>query len=170
MMEKKLIEQINEQINKELYSEYYYVSMAAYFKDKGLDGFANFFIVQAREEHFHAMKFFNYIYERGGSVVLDEIKKPPSDFADAEDIFKKALEHEQFVTKSINGLMKTAKELNDYASESFLQWYIDEQVEEEDSMQTLLDKVAMIKNSPNGLLMMDKELAGRTFTPPSAEE
>lgn len=164
-MDKKLLDIINEQINKELYSEYYYLAMAAYFKNEGLDGFSNFFIVQAQEEHFHAMKFFNYVYERGGHVILDEINKPPADFKDAADVFKKALEHEQFVTKSINNIMDIAREITDYAAQSFLNWYIDEQVEEEDNMRTLLDKVSMAMNHPNALFMLDEKLSARTFTP-----
>lgn len=168
-MDKKLLDIINEQINKELYSEYYYLSMSAYFKNEGLDGFANFFIVQAQEEYFHAMKFFNYVYERGGQVILDEIKKPPAEFKDAADVFKKALEHEQFVTESINSIMDIARDVKDYAAQSFLNWYIDEQVEEEDSMRTLLDKVSMAMNHTNAMFMLDEKLGARSFTPPSGE-
>ncbi len=167
-MDKKINDIINEQINKEIYSEYYYYSMAAYFKNEGLDGFANYFMVQAEEEHFHAMKFFNYVYERGGQVIVEAIKKPPTNFENAADVFKKALEHEQFVTASINNIMDIARDIKDYAAQSFLNWYIDEQVEEEDNMRTLLDKVTIAANHPNAMFMLDEKLGMRAFTPPPA--
>jgi len=144
MISKKLEKALNEQINKELYSEYYYLGMAAWFNDKGLDGFANFFKVQVQEERFHAMKMYDYLVNRGGKVELETIQKPPQDFESAEDIFKKAYEHEQFVTKSINDLMDLAIAENDHATRNFLNWFIEEQVEEEASMDELLTKVRMI--------------------------
>ena len=159
---------IIQQINKELYSEYLYLSMAAYFSSLGLSGFENFFLVQAEEERFHAMKFYHFINERGGRVYFQKIEEPEKEFKSPISVFEKAFEHEQYVSSLINKLMDIAIKENDHASKSFLNWYIDEQVEEEDSMDTILNKLKMIKGQGNGLLMLDKELATRTFTPPSS--
>jgi ferritin len=165
----KLAKAINEQINKELYSEYYYLAMAAYLESENLPGFANFFIVQAEEEHFHAMKFFHYLNERGARVVLNAIEKPRAEFSSALEIFELALEHEQLVTASINNLMDLAIADNDHASRGFLQWYVDEQVEEEATMEDFVNRLQRIGEQSYGIYMLDKELAGRTFTPPATE-
>jgi len=165
MISKKLEKAINEQINKELYSEYYYLGMAAYFDDEGLPGFANFFKIQVQEERFHAMKFYHYLAERGGKVELDAIKRPPQDFESIEDIFKKAYEHEQFVTQSINSLVDIAISENDHATRNFLNWFVEEQVEEEASMDDLLKKVRRIGSHGHGIYMLDGQLAQRTFNP-----
>ncbi len=169
MISPKLQDAINSQINKELFSEYLYLSMAAYSESENFDGIANHFHVQAQEEHFHAMKFFGYLNERGGRVKLMPIEGPQVDFKSFEEIFDLTLKHEQFVTKSINDIMDLAIKENDHATKSFLQWFIDEQVEEEASAEKLLHKVKMISGHPHGLFMLDKELAARTFTPPAAE-
>ncbi len=165
MISKKLEKAINEQINKELYSEYLYMAMAAYLDANDLDGFANFFKVQGDEERFHAMKFYNYLNERGGRVILKQIDKPAHEFDSAVDIFEKAYKHEQYVTKLINELMDLAIEENDHASKSLLDWFVDEQVEEEASMEQIVNKLKMIGGKGNGMLMLDKELGARTFTP-----
>jgi ferritin len=166
MINKKLEDQINYQINRELYSEYLYLSMAAYLENKGLPGMANFMVVQGQEERFHAMKFYKYLNERGGKVVLDTIEQPPTDFKSILEVFEESLEHEGLVTSLINKLMDLAIEVNDHATRSFLNWYVDEQVEEEASFQALIDQLKLIDGKGNGLLMLDKELATRTFTPP----
>ena len=166
MINKKLENQINYQINRELYSEYLYLSMAAYLEDKGLAGMANFMVVQAQEEHFHAMKFFNYVNERGGRVVLDAIEQPPIKFDSPLAVFKESLAHENIVTELINKLMDLAIEVNDHAARSFLNWYVDEQVEEEDSFQKIIDQLELVGGQGHGLLMLDKELSTRVFTPP----
>ncbi len=170
MISTKLQEAINSQINKELFSEYLYLSMAAYCESENLDGIANFFHVQTKEEHFHAMKFFAYLNERGGRVKLMPIEGPQTDFKSIEDIFEQTLRHEQFVTKSINEIMDLAIKENDHATKSFLQWFIDEQVEEEATAEKLLHKVKLISGHPHGLFMLDKELAARTFNPPAEAE
>lgn len=161
MIEKNLEKIINEQINKELYSEYLYLSMSAYFYGEDLDGFGHWFELQAQEEHQHAMKFFRYLLDRGGKVELDAIDKPQIDFKSAIEICKLTLEHEQKVTASINNMMNMAQDSNDYAMESMLNWFVDEQVEEEANASRLLNRVNMAGDSPNGLLILDKELAQR---------
>jgi len=168
MLSMRLQEALNEQINKELYSEYIYLSMEAYMRSIDLDGIANFFAVQTQEEHFHAMKFYNFIIDRGGKVVLKKIDDPPVDFKSVVDVFEQTLEHEKFVTKSINDLMDVAVKENDHAASSFLKWYVDEQVEEEANVTRILSKLKLIGGEGHGLLMIDQELAARVFTPPAA--
>jgi ferritin len=167
MISKKLQNAINKQINKELYSEYLYLSMAAYLESIGLEGFANFFKIQVQEERFHAMKFFDYVNERGGRVILEAIDRPQIEFKSPVEIFEIAYKHEQYVTKLINELMEVAIKENDHAAKSFLNWYIDEQVEEEASMDKILNQLKMIGRKGQGMLMLDKELAARIFTPPA---
>lgn len=167
MIDKKLENQINYQINRELYSEYLYLSMAAYLEDKGLAGMAHFMRVQGEEEHFHAMKFFDYLNERGGRVVLNAIEQPPVEFDSPQTVFEESLKHEMIVTDLINKLMDLAIEINDHAARSFLNWYVDEQVEEEATFHTIIDKLSLVKGKGDGLLMLDKELSTRTFTPPT---
>ncbi|MDI6701139.1 MAG: ferritin [bacterium] len=161
MISEKMVKEINDQIQRELFSEYLYLQMAAYFKGENLDGFAHWMEVQAREEHNHAMKFFNHLYERGAKVVLQPIQQPKNDFKSPLDTFKYAYEHELTVTKNINNLMELAKKENDYASESFLKWYVDEQVEEEDSFLKIVSLLEKIKDSSNALFMLNNELGKR---------
>ncbi len=165
MLSEKLLSKLNEQITHEFYSAHYYLAMAAYFKKEDLDGFANFFIVQAEEERFHAMKFFEFIYDQGEEAVITGFKNPKRDFQSAEEIFSLALEHEKLVSSLINDLMNLAQEENHYPSIGFLQWFIDEQVEEEASMSKLLSQVKRVGEKGHGILMIDRELAVRTFTP-----
>ncbi len=167
MIPKKVEEAINKQINQELFSEYFYLSMAAYFESEGLSGLANFFKVQGEEERFHAMKFFNYLNERGGRVVLEAIKKPATEFKSAIEVFEMAYKHEQLVTSLINDLMDLSIKEKDFATMSLLNWFIDEQVEEEASMDNILNQLKLIDGKGNGLLMLDRELGARTFTPPA---
>jgi ferritin len=170
MISKKLEKAINEQINRELFSEYLYTSMQAWFANENLDGFANWMEVQSQEEHFHAMKFFKYLIERGGKVVLQVIEKPEANFGNPLKAFKMALDHEGFITKNINNLMDIAIKENDHASRSFLQWYVDEQVEEEASADRIVRRLAMIGDNIHGILMLDNELGQRVYTPPAAAE
>ena len=163
---KKLAQEINDQINKEFFSEYYYLSMAAYLESENLPGFANFFVVQAQEEHFHAMKLYQYVNERGARVELDTIEKPKGDFISIQEVFELAYEHEIYVSGRINNLMDIAIADNDHASRGFLQWFVDEQVEEEASMEDYVNRLTRMGDDSYGILMLDKELAGRVFTPP----
>jgi ferritin len=168
MLSQKLQDAFNTQINKELYSEYLYLSMAAYCYNLDLDGFANFFIVQTQEEHFHAMKMFNFVTDCNGKVILKPIAGPEVDFKSIIEVFEKTLAHEQFITKSINELMDLAVKESDHASASLLKWFVDEQVEEEATDSKLLSKLKLINGEGHGMLMLDAELATRVFTPPAA--
>ncbi len=169
MISKKLQDAFNEQINKELFSEYLYLSMAAYFDSIGLPGSANFMKVQVQEERFHAMKMYDFLNERGGRVELKEIKQPPIEFKSPLEVFEMSYKHEQFVSKSINELMDIAIAENDHATKSFLNWFVDEQVEEEASMDTIVNKLKLIGGKGHGLLMIDNELGQRVFNPPVKE-
>ena len=168
MLSQKLQDAFNVQINKELYSEYLYLSMAAYCYEMDLDGFANFFMVQTQEEHFHAMKMFNFVTDCDGRVILKKIDSPPVEFKSVTELFEKTLDPERFVTKSINELMDIAVKENDHASASFLKWFVDEQVEEESTDKKILSKLKLVEGNGYGLLMIDQELAVRVFTPPAA--
>lgn len=170
MIPKKLLNKMNEQITHEFFSAHYYLSMAAYCLKEDLDGFANFFMVQAQEEQFHAMKFFRFIDDQGEMPVITGFKDPKTDYESLEEIFELALKHEQLVTSLIHSLMDLAQGERHHPSISFLKWFVDEQVEEESSMGKLLSKVKRIGNEGHGILMLDAELAGRTFTPPAGEE
>ncbi|MBN1327389.1 MAG: ferritin [Candidatus Cloacimonetes bacterium] len=170
MISGKLQEAFNEQINKELFSEYLYLSMAAYLDSIGLAGFAGFFKVQVQEERFHAMKFYEYLNERGGRVLLKKIEQPQVDFKSPLEIFELSYKHEQFITQSINELMDIAIAEKDHAARSFLNWYVDEQVEEESTMDNIINQLKLIDGKGQGLLMLDRELGARTFTPPAKTE
>ncbi|WP_299980434.1 ferritin [Desulfobacula sp.] len=167
MISQKLQDAINYQINRELFSEYYYLSMASYFNSTGLSGFENFFLIQVEEERFHAMKMYNFINERGGRVFLKAIEAPKTKFESALEVFELAYEHEKLVSKLINDLMDLAIKENDHAAKNHLNWFVDEQVEEEASMDTIVNKLKLIGSEGHGLLMLDNELAQRVFTPPS---
>ena len=165
MISEKMLNAINEQIKLEFESSYAYSAMEAYFMGKNLNGFANFFHVQAQEERDHAYLLFNYAYSVGGDVVLKDLAAFDSNFKDEIDIFEKTLAHEQLVTRSIHNLMTIAIEEKDYATQNFLQWFVKEQVEEEDTANGLLEQIKLVNGNPNGLFMMNKELAARTYTP-----
>jgi ferritin len=142
--------------------------MEAFLLQNDLDGIANFFHVQTQEEHMHAVKIYNFIIDRGGKVALKKIDAPPTEFKSVVDVFEQTLAHEQYVTKSINELMDIAIKEGDHALISFLKWYVDEQVEEESTVGKILTRLKLIGGEGHGLLMIDQELAARTFTPPPA--
>ncbi len=166
MISEKLEKAFNDQINKELYSEYLYLSMQAYFERLNLKGFVNWMNVQVQEEHAHAMGMFNYVHERGGKVELEAIDKPQVDWNSPLHVFEEVLKHEEFVTSRINALMDVAEEVKDRAALSFLDWYLKEQVEEESNVGGVLATLKLIKDDAKALLMLDKELAARTFVAP----
>jgi len=167
MINQKLQDAINAQINREIYSEYLYLGMAAYFHSLNLDGFANFFHVQTKEERFHAMKMYNFLHTRGGRISLKAIEEPPQDFKSPEEIFAFSLAHERTVTENINRLMDLSRQENDHAARTFYQWFVDEQVEEEAMFEKVLNKLKLAGNSGPGLFMIDNELATRVYTPPA---
>lgn len=167
MIDEEMKDAINEQINAELYSAYLYLSMAADFADMGYDGFEQWMRTQAQEEVDHAMKFYDYVQERGGRVMLDQIEKPKIEWESPLDAFKDAYEHEQKVTSMINDLADMAEEKNDRATMNMLQWFIDEQVEEEDSAKDIVDKLERVGDDVSGLMMLDSKLGERM---PGAEE
>lgn len=167
MINEKMEKAFNDQINKELYSEYLYLSMKAYFERLNLKGFVNWFNVQVQEEHAHAMGMFDYVHERGGEVELGAIEKPETKWESPLACFEQVLSHEEFVTSRINALMDVADEVKDRAALSFLNWYLKEQVEEEASVGDVLATLRLIGDDKKALLMLDKDLAARTFVQPT---
>ncbi|MGB3367205.1 MAG: ferritin [Acidaminobacteraceae bacterium] len=168
MISKKLEEAINSQINAEFHSAYLYLSMASYFEGENLPGFANWMRIQFEEEQFHAFKMFDYLSERGGRAILTKIEGPQTDWDGLVDVFESTLKHEQLVTSLINNLADVAQEEKDRAALAFLQWYIEEQVEEESNVETILSQLKFLGGKGHGILMLDRELATRTFVPPVA--
>lgn len=169
MIKKRMEEELNKQINAELFSAYLYLSMSAYAETKNMSGFANWLRVQAEEEQFHAMKMFGYVNERGGTVVLEAIEKPETAWGGFVEVFEEVYKHEQKVTTLINNLVEVAMEEKDHATFNFLQWFVEEQVEEEANASGLLEQLKFIDGKGSGLFMMDRELKTRVFTPPAAE-
>ena len=170
MISNKMLETINEQINAETYSAYLYLSMSAYFDDNDLPGFASWMRAQAQEELFHAMKFYHFVYERAGKVVLSPIGGPPLGWASPLAAFEAVLEHEKLVTSLINNLVSLARDEKDFASDNFLQWYVSEQVEEESTADAIIKKLKMIGDDGTGLMMIDQELGQRVFVMPTATQ
>ena len=167
MINQKMNDAINEQINWELYSSYLYFSMAAYFDSINLKGCSSWMRVQAMEEQAHVKKFYDFLTARGGRVILWEIKAPPSEWNSPLEAFEEVYKHEQTVTGLINNLVDISIELKDHATSSFLQWFVNEQVEEEESADEVVQSLKLNENNPGGLFMVDKELAQRTFVPPT---
>lgn len=164
MLNKKIEEALNAQINAEMWSAYLYLSMAAHCHAAGYNGMANWFEVQFNEEQDHARIFYNYIVQRGGKVTLKAIDAVPTSWDSILAVFENTLQHEQKVTALINDLMALALDEKDFATQSMLKWFIDEQVEEEDNAQTIIDNIRMIGDNGYGLFMLDKELGARTYT------
>ena len=161
MLGKAVQEAMNEQIKNELYSAYQYLAMAAYCESANLPGFAHWMRTQAREETEHAMKFYDFILDRSGQVVLQAIDQPVAEFSSPLEVFERALEHEQEVTAMINDLYGLAVRENDYASQTFLQWFVTEQVEEEKNAGDVVETLRMIGDKSEALFLLDRELAGR---------
>ncbi|ACU90545.1 ferritin [Desulfomicrobium baculatum] len=168
MISPKIEKALNEQINAEMFSAYLYLAMVAYFQDKNLGGFANWMTVQNQEETFHAMKFFRYVSERGGRVTLDAIEKPQFEWESPLAAMEAAQKHEAYITSRINSLVDLAIKEKDHATASFLGWFVDEQVEEEDSVNEVVQKLRLLGSDGGGLFMMDRDMATRVFTPPVA--
>lgn len=167
MKSKKVETALNKQINQELFSAYAYLAMAAEADRMGLPGFVNWFKLQYGEELAHADRFFNYILERDGRIELEAIQQPDVKDETPLSLFEKALAHEQHITQLIFELKDLAKAESDHATDVFLEWFVNEQVEEEASARAVIDQLKMVDGNPNGLFMIDRELAGRK--PESAE-
>jgi ferritin len=164
-----MLKELNQQINEETYSMYIYEAMAADLEYTGYKGMATWLRVQAREEKIHADIFYNFITERQAHVELEAIAKPPKTWASPLEIFKAAYAHEQHITGRINHMVKVAQEVNDNASWKILQWFVDEQVEEEANASKNVQNIEMVGDSGNGLLMVDREMGTRTFTMPASK-
>ncbi len=165
MISKSMEGALNAQINAEMYSAYLYLSMAADFEDKNLTGFAHWMYLQAQEEFGHASRFYNYVNEQQGKIVLKAIDAPQIEWTNPVDVFDTVYKHEQHVTSLINNLISLAMEEKDFASNIFLQWFVTEQVEEESNAATTLAKLKMIGDNIQGLFMMDQELSQRIASP-----
>jgi ferritin len=162
MISKDMEKAINDQINKELFSAYYYLSMASYLENENFDGMATFMKAQAFEEMQHVNKFYNYVNEQSGRVILEAIEKPKSEYNSPEHVFELAYEHEKYVTSLINSLVALSLKENDFATKAFLDWFITEQVEEESTMDSIVNKFKMVGNNGHGLLMLDEQMGQRT--------
>ncbi len=169
MLKESVEKALNEQINAELYSAYLYQSMAAYFENKSLAGFASWMDLQVEEEQAHARKIYDFVNERGGRVIFEGIEKPKSDWDSNLEVFEDSLEHEEKVTAMINDLVSLAEEEKDYATHSFLQWFVDEQVEEEDTFGEIVDKLRLVGDSTQSLFMLDDKLGARIQVPAEEE-
>jgi len=169
MLNEKIQDAFNKQLNMELYSGYIYLSMSAHFGSQNLGGMANWMRIQAHEELMHAMRFYNFINERGGRVILAQVDEPKTDWNSALDAFEDALKHEQLVTSLIHGLVDLAVSEKDHAANNFLQWFVEEQVEEENSVQTVVDKLRLVGDNGVALFMLDGEL-GRRVQESESEE
>ena len=163
MMNEKMAKAINKQINAELYSSYLYLAMAAYFQSINLKGSSNWMKVQALEEEYHAMKLYGFLEDRGARPVLDAVAKPPAAYQSPLDAFESVLKHEQKVTGLINDLVDLALKEKDHASNAYLQWFVNEQVEEEANATEIVEKLKLTGGEGAGLFMIDQELAARVF-------
>lgn len=167
MLSQKMQSALNAQINAELWSAYLYLSMSMAAADKGLKGVANWFAIQFKEEQDHAQIFINYVLSRGGRVLLEPIAAVDTEWDSALAMFEQTLTHEQKVTSLINDLYNLAIEEKDHATRSMLTWFVDEQVEEEDSARDIIDQLRMIECNKLGLYMIDKEMAARVYSTPT---
>lgn len=168
MLSKTVYTAINKHMNTELFSAYLYLNMSAAANEMGYKGVANWFNVQYQEEMVHFMKFYAYINSQGEQAIVGQMEKPASSFSSLLNFFQETLTHEQFITKCINELTELAVKEKDHASQIFLQWFITEQIEEEENDREIIGKLKMIGDNGYGLLMLDKELGMRVFTPPAA--
>jgi len=166
MLNEKVQKALNEQVNAELYSSYLYVSMSAYFESIDLPGHASWMRCQAQEELVHAMKFYGYIHDRDGRVLVTAIDAPPTEWNSALAAFEAAYEHEQHVSSLINGLVDLARAESDHATYNTLQWFVEEQVEEEASAKAVVQQLKLVGSEGRGMFMVDRELGQRTFVLP----
>ena len=166
-MNEKVYQLLNQQINKEFYSAYLYLDFSNYFKAKGLDGFANWYMIQAQEERDHAMLFYQYLQNENQKVTLEAIAKPDKVFTCHMDVLKAGLEHEKYVTSLINDIYGAAYDVKDFRTMQFLDWFVKEQLEEEKNADDMIKKFELFGNDPKGLYALDAEYAARVYTAPS---
>jgi len=169
MLSEQMQKGLNDQLNYEMFSAYVYYSMEAWFLSRSLNGFANWMHVQAMEEMTHVMKFFTYINEKDGRVLLQPVGGPQTEWKSPKDAFETALEHEKSVTHRINDLVDLALKERDHATNAFLQWFVNEQVEEESNARQAIDNLKLAEDAPGAILLLDREMAARMFVPPAAE-
>ena len=167
MLNTKVSELLNQQINKELYSAYLYLDFSNYFSEKGLDGFANWYMIQAQEERDHAMLFYKYLQNNNEKVTLEAIAKPDKSLDSDMTVLKAGLEHEEYVTSLINDIYAAAYEVKDFRTMQFLDWFVKEQGEEETNANDLISKMELFGSDPKGLYMLNSELAARVYSAPS---
>ena len=166
-MDKRVADLINQQVNKEFYSAYLYLDFANYFASKGLDGFANWYRIQAQEERDHAMLFYDYLHHNSVDVTLETIDKPEWDRGDIMDALKAGLAHEQYVTSLINDIYDAAQQVKDFRTVQFLDWFVKEQGEEEANAHDLITKMEMFGTDARGLYLLNSELKARVYVAPS---
>ena len=166
-MDKKVAKLINEQINKELYSAYLYLDFSIYYEQQGLDGFANWYMVQAQEERDHAMLFLKYLQLNGEKATLEAVGKPDKEMKSLMDPLKAGLEHEQYVTGLINDIYAAAYDVKDFRAMQFLDWFVKEQLEEEKNADDMINKLELFGHDSKGLYSLDAEYAARIYTAPS---
>ena len=167
MMDAKVSKLLNEQINKELYSAYLYLDFSIFYEAQGLDGFANWYMIQAQEERDHAMLFLKYLQNNGEKVTLDAVAKPDKDMQTLMDPLKFGFEHEQYVTSLINDIYAAAYSVKDFRTMQFLDWFVKEQLEEEKNADDMIKKMELFGNDSKGLYSLDSEYAARVYTAPS---
>ena len=166
-MDKIVHKLLNEQINKEFYSAYLYLDFSNYFKRRGLDGFANWYMIQAQEERDHAMLFYQYLQNENQIVTLDAIAKPDKEFSADMDVLVAGLEHEKYVTSLINDIYAAAYDVRDFRTMQFLDWFVKEQGEEETNANDMITKMELFGSDPKSLYMLNSELAARVYSAPS---
>ena len=167
MLDKMVVELLNKQVNKEFYSAYLYLDFSNYYSDEGLDGFANWYKIQAQEERDHAMLFVQYLQNNGEKVTLEAIAKPDVELTSAKVVLEEGLKHEQYVTSLIHNIYDAAYSVKDFRTMQFLDWFVKEQGEEETKADNLVKKYALFGDDPKSLYMLDNELAGRVYSAPS---
>ncbi len=165
MLKEEMVAALNIQMREEFYSSYLYLSMSGYFEQKGLKGFANWMFIQYKEETDHAVKFFNYLKSQSADIKLEAIKEPKHEWNSIPEVFHDTLKHEQYITSCINNLTDLAEKLKDRATYNFLQWFVDEQVEEEENVRDIIDQLNLIGDNKSALFLLDKDLSQRVYTP-----
>ena len=167
MLDKKVVELLNQQVNKEFYSAYLYLDFSNYYYDEGLDGFGNWYRIQVQEECDHAMLILQYLQNNGEKVVLEAIDKPSVEITDAKSVLEAGLKHEQYVTELIHTIYEAAHSVKDFRTMQFLDWFVKEQGEEENNAETLVKKFELFGDDPKSLYMLDNELGARVYSAPS---